>query len=319
MVKKHFTFFLLTSPFPEEHHALSIMVDCRPWHFVVPCFAFWPFSTKLASHIPTQTRALLLPLDRRSHGGIGLEEVAWCLRLEAILEPCNLQDWPLQQWAVPRSCCIALAVSAAPVVLPQLNAGSGNRPLSVPRDDVPLWFSPWHRNGQCPILHQKPDLTERAWRELNLEGGCSKMGADFFSQVACDRKRGDGLKLQQGRFRLGFRLTFFSVMYWHRCPGRWWSYCPWRCVEMWHWVSWLVGMRLDFKSLVFFSNCNNLMILNSALHVQSVVLDALGNSAEAYVFISCIFPWCKCKFAGEMNTWPRNLSITLSAWWAIYS
>jgi len=73
------------------------MVDCRPWHFVEPCFAFWPFSTKLASHIPAQTRALLLTLDRRSHGGTGLEEVAWCLRLEAILDLCNLQDCPFRQ------------------------------------------------------------------------------------------------------------------------------------------------------------------------------------------------------------------------------
>ena len=109
------------------------------------------------------------------------------------------------------------AMSAALVVLPKLL-----RPLCVLRAHVPLGFSAWHGKGQRPILHQKPDPIERLRYELNLKGDCSKMGVDFFSQVASDRKRGNALKLQQGRFRLGIRLNFFAtraVMHWHRLPN----------------------------------------------------------------------------------------------------
>ncbi|KFQ73574.1 hypothetical protein N335_09187, partial [Phaethon lepturus] len=56
-----------------------------------------------------------------------------------------------------------------------------------------------------------------------LRGAYKKDGDRLFSRACCDRTRGNGLKLKEGRFRLDLRKKFFAmrvVKPWHSLPGK---------------------------------------------------------------------------------------------------
>ncbi|PKU47590.1 hypothetical protein llap_2134 [Limosa lapponica baueri] len=66
----------------------------------------------------------------------------------------------------------------------------------------------------------------RLWGDLivtfqYLKGAYSRDGEGLFMRESSDRKRGNGFKLKEGRFRLDMRKKFFTVRavrYWNRLP-----------------------------------------------------------------------------------------------------
>ena len=54
-----------------------------------------------------------------------------------------------------------------------------------------------------------------------LKGSYSKEGDRLFSRVCSDRLRGNGFRLNEGRFKLDIRKKSFTVRverHWHRLP-----------------------------------------------------------------------------------------------------
>ena len=54
-----------------------------------------------------------------------------------------------------------------------------------------------------------------------IKGAYKKDGDKLFSRACCNRTRGNGFKLKEGRFRLDIRKKFFTmrvVKHWNRLP-----------------------------------------------------------------------------------------------------
>jgi len=62
---------------------------------------------------------------------------------------------------------------------------------------------------------------EKAAAFQYLKGAYRKDGDRHFNRACCDRSRGSGFKLKEGRFRLGVRKKYFTmsvVNHWARLP-----------------------------------------------------------------------------------------------------
>ena len=72
--------------------------------------------------------------------------------------------------------------------------------------------------AQCGLLTSQPSSS--AVTNL-LKGSYRKEGGGLFSRVSCDRTRGNGFKLKEGRFRLHVWKKFLTVRvvrHWNRLP-----------------------------------------------------------------------------------------------------
>ena len=88
-----------------------------------------------------------------------------------------------------------------------------------------LCFSPIHLTILVSFLCTSfnSSLSFSSWAAFQyLKGAYRKDGERLFTRVCSDRKRGNGCKLKEGRFRIDTRKKFFTmrvVKHWNRFPS----------------------------------------------------------------------------------------------------
>jgi len=90
------------------------------------------------------------------------------------------------------------------------------------RDGTPLLWGKAERVGAVQPAEEKvfPDCSLRAAFQY-MKGAYKKAGEELFTRACSDRTRGNGVKPEEGRFRLDIKKKFFTlrvVRHWNRLP-----------------------------------------------------------------------------------------------------
>ena len=201
--------------------------------------------------------------------------------MECVLE-CCIQAWkdPFQRGLVsPRSRVPVLCPSPAlgmvpllqknfvdscsmhqmPEVLWETIQGKQRCPGICPQNHPALSTNPTRKLGKGLRLEQRRLGGDLVALHKSLTGGGSRGGRALLPGNRA-RRRGNGLRLGQGRLRVGSSRNFPMervLRPWQGLPSELWSAHPWRCPRnSWRWHSGLwagdkVGMRRSLDSMVW--------------------------------------------------------------------